>query len=73
MTQARGIAIDIGSPVELLPCYLTLPEAAAYLRRSVRALSRWKSLGLLNVTRPAGGKPLIERAEIQRLLREGLQ
>ena len=77
MTRARrraragGIAIDLAAPLAKQPSYLTMKETAALLRRSVRALNRWESLGLLRVIRPAGGNPLIERTEIERILFEG--
>ena len=54
-----------------LPALLTVGEAAAYLRRSTRSLRAWEARGLIRVTRPAGGSPLIARTEIQRLLTEG--
>lgn len=64
------ITIDISRPLREQPAYLSLPEAAALLRRSTRALARWESRGLLRVLRPAGGNPLIERSELERLLAE---
>lgn len=65
------LGIDISAPLAAQPRYLTLPEAALLLRRSTRALNRWESLGLIRVIRPAGGNPLIERGEIERILDEG--
>jgi len=69
--HTRPINIDLSAPVGALPRYLTIPEAAAYLRRSTRALTRWEAKGLLRFTRPAGGNPLIERGELERLIAEG--
>jgi hypothetical protein len=66
-----ALTIDISAPLTEQPRYFTLPEAAAFLRRTTRALHRWESIGLLRVIRPAGGNPLIERTEIERLLAEG--
>jgi excisionase family DNA binding protein len=68
---AAPITIDRSAPIGALPRYLTLPEAAAYLRRSTRALARWEAKGLLRVIRPAGGNPLVDRNEVERLLAEG--
>jgi hypothetical protein len=68
---ATPVTIDISRPLAEQPAYLSLPEAAALLRRSTRALARWESRGLLRVTRPAGGNPIIPRAELERLLSEG--
>lgn len=69
--QRAPLTIDLSAPVATLPAYVTLPEAAAYLRRSPRALARWEARGLLRVTRPAGGNPIVARDEVERLLREG--
>ncbi len=66
-----ALTINLSAPLADQPRYLTLPEAAAFLRRTTRALHRWESVGLLRVIRPAGGNPLIERTEIERLLTEG--
>lgn len=63
--------LDISRPLADLPNLLTMGEAARYLRLSTRALRRWRALGLLTVTRPANGFPLVARSEIERLLREG--
>jgi hypothetical protein len=63
--------IDVSRPISEQPAYLSLSEAAALLRRSTRALARWEGRGLLRVLRPAGGNPIIERAELERLLSEG--
>jgi hypothetical protein len=67
------ITIDINRPITDQPAYLSVPEAAALLRRSTRALARWEARGLLRVLRPAGGNPLVARAEIERLLADGAQ
>jgi excisionase family DNA binding protein len=56
-----------------LPRLLTPAEAALVTRRSTRTVRRWIGAGLLRTVRPAGGRPLIERAELERLLREGTQ
>ena len=63
--------IDVTLPIERQPAYLRLADVAALLGRSVRTISSWEQRGLLRVTRPAGGAPLIARAEVQRLLDEG--
>jgi hypothetical protein len=67
----QTLQIDISAPLDAQPRFLTVPEAAAFLRRSTRALARWEALGLIRVTRPAGGNPLIEPCEIERLLADG--
>jgi predicted site-specific integrase-resolvase len=65
-------AIDVTKPIDQQPAYLRLHEVALLLRRSVRAIARWEHDGLLRgVVRPAGGVPLVPRAEIERILREG--
>lgn len=69
--QASPLAIDLTAPIEKQPAYLTIAEAAAYLRCSTRALARWEARGLLRFVRPAAGYPLVPRCEIQRLLGEG--
>jgi hypothetical protein len=71
--QPVPITIDVRRPISDQPAYLSLPEAAALLRRSTRALARWEGRGLLRVLRPAGGNPIIERAELERLLSEAAQ
>jgi hypothetical protein len=71
MRHPAPIGIDLAAPVSALPAWLTLPEAAAYMRRSTRALARWEARGLLRVVRPAGGNPLVARAELERLLSQG--
>jgi excisionase family DNA binding protein len=54
-----------------LPRLCTRSEAAAVLRKSTRTIDRWIEGGALHATRPVGGLPLIPRAEIARLLRDG--
>lgn len=66
--QAR---IDVSQPLERQPAYLRFADVAALLGKSVRTISSWEQRGLLRVTRPAGGTPLVSRVEIERLLREG--
>ena len=65
-------SIDVTMPIERQPAYLRLADVAALLGKSVRTISSWEQRGLLRVTRPAGGAPLIARAEIERLLSEGI-
>jgi predicted site-specific integrase-resolvase len=65
------LAIDISRPLAEQPANLTLPEAAAWLRRTTRTLGNWEARGLIRVVRPAGGNPIIPRSEIERLMREG--
>lgn len=48
--------------------YLTLREAAAYCRRSVKTLSNARSAGRLKSARP-GNRPLYTVAELDRWLR----
>lgn len=63
--------IDVTLPIERQPAYLRLADVAALLGRSVRTISSWEQRGLMRVTRPAGGAPLIARSEVERLLTEG--
>jgi excisionase family DNA binding protein len=49
---------------------LTRKEAAQLLRITVRSLERLVAAGKLKRTR-VGGKVLIERSELERLVREG--
>ena len=58
-------------PTEGLPRLLTLAETAEVCRRSVRTIASWRAKGLLRVVRIAGGPPLVERTELERLLSEG--
>lgn len=41
--------------------YLTIPEAAAYCRVSIRTIQRWLQLGLLPYHRPAYGRRVLIR------------
>lgn len=66
-----GSGFDVRLPIAEQPAYLRISEVALLFRRSVRTLSDWEARGLIKVIRPAGGAPLIERAEVERLLREG--
>lgn len=54
-----------------LPALLKPREAAEALRRSPRTVRRLVALGHLHTVRVAGGRPLIPRTELERLLREG--
>lgn len=54
-----------------LPALLRPREAADVLRRSTRTIRRLVALGHLRAVRVAGGRPLIPRSELERLLREG--
>lgn len=63
--------IDVAKPIHEQPTLLQLREAAALLRATTRTLNRWEATGRLRVLRPAGGAPLVARAEIERLLDEG--
>lgn len=63
--------IDLSKPLQQQPFLLRVPQAAALLGRTTRTLRAWEARGLLRVVRPAGGAPLIERTEIERLLAEG--
>ncbi len=71
MLPRMPTTIDVTQPLTNQPAYLRLADAAALLRRSVRTIAHWEARGLIRVSRPAGGAPLIERAEIERLLSEG--
>lgn len=54
------------------PALLTLRTAAERTGIPVRTWHRWIDQGLVRVCRPCGGHPRIPRAEIARVLREGL-
>lgn len=69
---APRISIDITKPLSELPRFLTVREVAAYVRRSTRTISTWEQRGLIRVLRPAGGYPIIENAEVARILAEAL-
>ncbi|HET8932216.1 MAG TPA: hypothetical protein VFN67_02195 [Polyangiales bacterium] len=64
-------SIDVTLPIERQPAYLRLADVAALLGKCVRTISSWEQRGLLRVTRPAGGSPLVARSEVERLLSEG--
>lgn len=72
MRRTAPLSIDLTLPIDKQPFNLTVPEAAAYLRRSTRCLAHWEAKGLIRVLRPAGGFPLIPRSEVERILREGV-
>lgn len=63
--------VDITLPIERQPAYLTFADVGALLGKCVRTISSYEQRGLLRVLRPAGGNPLIERSEVERLLTEG--
>ena len=67
----QPLLIDISRPLSEQPANLTIPEAAAWLRKTTRTLGHWEAKGLLRITRPAGGNPIVPRSEIERLMREG--
>jgi excisionase family DNA binding protein len=50
--------------------YLTLPEAAAYMRRSADTLYKWRSQGIGPAAAKAGRTLLYRRSEIDRYMRE---
>lgn len=54
-----------------LPALLKPREAGEAIRRSTRTIRRLISLGHLRAVHVAGGRPLIPRSELERLLREG--
>lgn len=66
-------ANDVAATTVQLPPLLTCKEAAVHLRVSTRTIRRWAKSGRLNIGRTTagrGGKLLIPRTEIARLLRE---
>jgi hypothetical protein len=65
------VRIDVTLPIERQPFYLTLADVAAIFGKSTRTIAMWEQKGLLRVTRPAGGAPLVARSEVERLLAEG--
>ena len=54
-----------------LPRLMRIAEVAHELRRSERTIRSWMASGRLRAVRPCGGKPMIARAELERVLREG--
>lgn len=54
-------AIESGADAATLPRWMTLDEAAAYARVTTRTIRRWRSVGLLRASKPAGGRALIDR------------
>jgi excisionase family DNA binding protein len=69
--KAARVRIDITLPIERQPFYLTVADVAAIFGKSTRTIAMWEQKGLLRVSRPAGGTPLISRSEVERLLTEG--
>jgi excisionase family DNA binding protein len=67
MTTSR---INLSRPLNEQPALLRLREAAALLGRTDRTLRSWEARGLIRFVRPAGGVPLVERSELERLLNE---
>lgn len=68
--STQPFAINTLRPLAEAPYLLTVSEAAAYLRRTVRCLARWETAGKIRMLRPCGGFPLVERTELERLLGE---
>lgn len=64
--------VDITLPIERQPAYLRLADVAALLGKSIRTISSWEARGLLRVRRPAGGTPLVEKSEIERLFSQAV-
>lgn len=65
---------DVAVATHDLPSLLTAEEAARLMRVSRRTIRRWAKSGRLAVTRTTagnGGKLLIARAAIERILRGG--
>lgn len=69
--ESPRVSVDITVPIERQRAYLRPADVAALLGKSVRTIAIWEQKGLLRVTRPAGGAPLIARSEVERLLAEG--
>jgi excisionase family DNA binding protein len=55
------------------PLLVSLPEAARLTGITVRTLRRYVARGLLRTVRPAGGHPRVPRAELERLVLDGLE
>jgi hypothetical protein len=53
-----------------LPRRLTEQEVAIIARCSARNVRRWRSMGLIRATKPAGGRPLYDRESVRRFLEE---
>ena len=71
--KAARVRIDVTLPIERQPFYLTVADVAAIFGKSTRTIAMWEQKGLLRVTRPAGGNPVICRSEVERILNEGAQ
>jgi hypothetical protein len=68
--EALAARIDITVPIDRQPAYLRFADVAALLGKSVRTIASWEAQGHLRVLRLAGGTPLVERREVERLLSE---
>lgn len=64
----RKPVVDLSEPRSLF----TPAEAAQALRRSTRTIRRLLATGALRAVRIAGGRPLILRSEIERVVRESI-
>lgn len=51
-----------------LPRRLTEHEVAIIARCSPRNVRRWRSMGLIRATKPAGGRPLYDRESVRAFL-----
>jgi len=65
--------VDLSRPLDEHPALMRMSYAAALLQRTTRTLYLWEAKGLIRISRPAGGFPLVPRSEVERLLREGMQ
>jgi excisionase family DNA binding protein len=58
----------VSTDLDRLPRHLRITEAAAVARVSTRTIRRWASIGLVRVTKPAGGRVLVDRDSLRALL-----
>jgi excisionase family DNA binding protein len=73
MTRTANVTAIVASAVAGLPALVRPQAAAAALGVSTRTLRRYIALGLIRSVRIAGGRPMIPRTEIERLIAEAVQ
>jgi hypothetical protein len=67
---AQPLKLTAPTPIDETLQLWTVNEVALFMRRTPRAIMRWRAQGLINFVRPANGAPLVPRSEIARLLGE---
>lgn len=60
--------ISVSANPDAAPRWLVQQEAASIARVTPRTIRRWISIGLVRASRPAGGRVLIDRDSLFRLI-----